>query len=133
MEKSQKDRVVLHWRSGAKDTLKLAKDVLAKGHYDHALFCGHLALEKLLKSMVVEQSDSHAPRTHDLLYLAGLAKIDLDVARQKFLTEVNSFNIAGRYPEEQLEFYKRATKSMAKQWLNDISNFFLWLSKQREK
>lgn len=113
--------------------MRLAHDVFAKKYYDHALFCGHLALEKLLKALVVEATNSHAPHSHDLVYLAGLARIDLDMEQQKLLAIVNEFNIEGRYHEEKLEFHKRVTKAYAAVWLKKINDFYLWLSKQSAK
>lgn len=133
MQKSQKSKIVEFWKKGSKKSLTLANDVLKKKHYDHALFCGHLALEKLLKSEVVNLADKPAPHSHDLLYLAGLSKIDLNIEQQKFLLEVNGFNIEGRYPEEKLEFYKSITKDFAAKKLKEINEFYLWLSKQQEK
>jgi len=32
--------------------------------YPYALFFGHLAIEKLLKALVVKQTKEHAPYTH---------------------------------------------------------------------
>ena len=129
----QKSKIVEFWKEGSKKSLVLANDVLEKKHYDHALFCGHLTLEKLLKSEVVKLTEKPVPYSHDLLYLAGLAKIDLSIEQQKFLIEVNSFNIEGRYPEEKLEFYKSITKDFATKKLKEISEFYLWLLKQQER
>lgn len=110
--------------------MNLANDIFAKKYYRHALFCGHLALEKFLKGKIVNATDNHAPHSHDLLYLAGLAKIDLEPEQQEFLSIVNKFNIEGRYPEEKMEFYKTATPKYADEWLGKINKFYLWLSKQ---
>jgi len=133
MEKIQKDKLIKYWRDGAKKSLELANCVMRNGYYDHALFCGHLALEKLLKSMMVEETNSSAPRSHDLLYLAGLVKMDLSSEQRKALVEINTFNIAGRYFEEKLEFHKRISKSKAVKWLKIINEMYLWLSKRRGK
>ena len=78
MESTYQQKLARYWRNGSRRSLRLARDVFARKYYDHAMFCGHLALEKLFKSMVVERAGRHAPHSHDLLYLAGLAKIELD-------------------------------------------------------
>jgi len=44
--------------------------------YPYALFMGHLALEKLLKAVVVKNTRKHAPYTHSLEALARKAKQD---------------------------------------------------------
>ena len=133
IEQKQKNKVIKYWLNGAKKSINLANDVLAGKYYDHALFCGHLALEKFFKAKAVETTNNHAPHSHDLLYLAGLAKIDLDIEQQQFLAEVNSFSIEGRYPEEKLAFHKKVTKNFAVEWLKKINRFYLWLLKQKGK
>lgn len=130
MEKSSKDKIVRFWLKGSKDSLNLANDVFAKKYYGHALFCGHLALEKYLKGRIVDITDKHTPHSHDLLYLAGLAKIEMEPEQQEFLATVNKFNIEGRYPEEKMEFYQTVTAKYAADWLEKINKFYLWLSKQ---
>lgn len=133
MPPSQKDSVIKYWYDGSKKSLQLAHDVLKKKYYDHALFCGHLALEKLLKAKVVAVTSQPAPFSHDLVYLAELAGIELTTEQKQQLTTINTFNIAGRYPEEKLEFHKRITKPIGTRWLTIISNLYLWLSQQPEK
>lgn len=41
--------------------------------YSDSLFYGHIVLEKILKAFVVKETKKDAPRTHNLLVLAGLA------------------------------------------------------------
>lgn len=92
----------------------MAHDVFAKKYYDHTLFCGHLAIEKLLRARIVDTTNGPAPHSHDLLYLAGLAKLDLTIDQQRFLTEVTGYNIEGRYQEEKLEFHKKLHEQLQK-------------------
>lgn len=132
MMSKDKKAVVVFWKSGAGRSLDLAKHVFEKKHYDHALFCGHLALEKILKAMIITRLDNYPPHSHDLMYLAGLANIDLTPEQQQFLTEVSTYNIAGRYPEEKLAFYKKVTRVFAQKQLKKIHDFYLWLSKQKD-
>lgn len=89
-----------------------------------------MALEKYFKHIIVKSTDSHAPHSHDLLYLAGLAKIQLEPDQQEFLASVNKFNIQGRYPEEKMEFHKTATAKYAAAWLGKINKFYSWLTKR---
>jgi len=110
--------------------LNLANDIFVKKYYGHALFCGHLALEKYFKGIIVDITNNHAPHSHDLLYLAGMARIELEPEQQEFLATVNKFNIEGRYPEEKMEFYKVATAKYTADWLKKINQFYIWLLKQ---
>jgi HEPN domain-containing protein len=130
MEKSSKEKIVAFWLKGSKESLNLANDIFVKKYYGHALFCGHLALEKYFKGIIVDITNNHAPHSHDLLYLAGMARIELEPEQQEFLATVNKFNIEGRYPEEKMEFYKVATAKYTADWIKKINQFYLWLSKR---
>ena len=128
-----KNKVFKYWLDGSKNSLELAGFIYKKGYYDHALFCAHLSVEKLLKAKIVEKTNNFAPHSHDLLYLAGLAGIDIDEKQQQFLVEVNAFNIEGRYPEERLEFSRKISKVMAEKYIKKIGEFYKWLLQQKEK
>jgi len=133
MNLKDKQLVIRYWKEGSEESLRIADAVYAKRYYDHALFCGHLALEKLLKAMVIEAANEPAPRTHDLVYLSGLARVDITPEQQQFLATVNDYNIEGRYPEEKLEFHRRATKQLVQKELKRIHDFYLWLSRYSVK
>jgi HEPN domain-containing protein len=134
MEEMSKDKIVMFWMEGSKESLRLANEILKRKYYGHALFCGHLALEKYLKARIVDVTDNHPPHSHDLPYLAGMARIDLDPEQQQFLAKVNGFNIEGRYPEDKMEFYQSVKPEYSIEWLKKINDFYLWLSsKQKEK
>lgn len=133
MEQPTKETTLRYWRAGAQRALKLAGDLAQRGYFDYALFFGHLAVEKLLKAIVVEILDTAAPRTHDLLYLAGLARIEMDKKREEQIAIITTFNIEGRYSEEKLAFHTKVTKAYAAEWLKVIKDTYVWLSKQKGK
>lgn len=87
-------------------------------------------LEKILKGLVVKKTDTHAPYTHKLVELAKKAELDLEKDQIKNLTEINDFNIAGRYDEVKFAFYKKCTKDYAEKWFNISKELFLWLKQQ---
>ena len=47
-------KTVSYWFNGAKYDLSVANAMLKSKKYPYALFMGHLALEKLLKALVVK-------------------------------------------------------------------------------
>ena len=71
------DKTVDYWHAGARYDLGVASALLKARKYPYALFMGHLALEKLLKALVVKRTQNHAPFTHSLLTLAEKAGIEL--------------------------------------------------------
>lgn len=80
--------------------MDVANALYEKKKYPYALFMGHLALEKLLKSLVVKTTKEHAPYTHSLEKLARRAKIDFPKQMQIKLREFMEFHFEARYPDE---------------------------------
>lgn len=129
----KRNEIVKFWRQGAEEAIQNADAMLERGSFAYALFFGNLAIEKLLKSQVIEITDDHAPRTHDLLYLVGLAKIDLSKGQEKFLVEIGKFNVEGRYPEEKFAIGKLLDRETTIQYLSKIKTIFSWLSSARKE
>src|SRR3989338_9892124 len=70
-------RTADYWLSGSKYDLETADVLLIGKKYPYALFMGHLALEKLLKALVVQYTKEHAPYTHSLPILAKQSGIKI--------------------------------------------------------
>jgi HEPN domain-containing protein len=85
MNKKLKDQIQ-YWKDGSKEA-----------------FAGAIAIEKLLKAFVVEETKQPASYTHDLRALADKAGIKVDSDRSLLLEEIYIFNIEGRY-SERVEF-----------------------------
>ena len=119
-------RTVKYWLEGAEYDMDVAKALYEKKKYPYALFMGHLALEKLLKALVVKTTQQHAPYTHSLEKLAKKAKIDLPEQMQIRLREFMEFHVEARYPEEQKAFYKKCTRSYTGERFAEIKEVFEW-------
>lgn len=128
------NKTVRYWINGARYDLKTAFILLQEKRYPYALFFGHLALEKVLKALVVKETKKHAPYTHSLPLL--VSKIPREVPEDivKKLAVFMEFYIESRYPEERKRFYKKCTKNFSHRKLNEIQEVFKWLARQlREK
>ncbi len=69
---------VKYWVNSAKDYAKSYKALFASKRYLHALFFGHLHLEKICKAIWVKNNaDNFPPRTHNLIRLVETASIQL--------------------------------------------------------
>ena len=112
---------------------KTAHSLFHTGHYDWALFVGHLTLEKLLKAIIINNDKVPAPFIHNLQELARRTHLPLDQGRIEDLGEITTFNIEARYDTARLTFYKRCTKSYANRWLKKIDELKLWLEKELQK
>jgi HEPN domain-containing protein len=93
------DRHAAALRTSAAEDWAVASDLIEKERVRHALFFSHLAVEKLLKALVVRAVADIAPRIHNLVRLAEIAGLDLSAEHRDVLADLNPFSLAGRYPE----------------------------------
>ncbi len=81
-----KDKQIQYWLKSAGLDWETANDIFSSGKNFHfCLFICHLVIEKILKAIVVDKTNSHPSKTHNLLRLveiSGLEITDIDV---KFL------------------------------------------------
>lgn len=118
MSKEQKD-AVSYWKSSSKKDLQIAEELFESKRYNYSLFFLHLSIEKLLKGIFVTKMNEAAPAIHDLVNLAKRAKISLTQVQTKQLEEISKFNIAARYDDYKLKFYKKATEPFTSRWIKN--------------
>ena len=108
---------VVHWRDSSLEDWQVANELIRAGRLRHGLFFAQLALEKILKAHICQQTQDLAPRMHNLVRLSEIATLELTQQQIDILAEMNAFNIEGRYPdaliplpslEEVLSTLKRA-------------------------
>lgn len=131
MESIQKH--ITFWRSGALRSMKTAELLFENRRYDSSLFFCHLALEKLLKGLIVKRKKKPAPYIHDLAELAHIAKVKTSEECVGDLRTISTFNIAGRYDSIKLQFHKQCTKQYAREQISRARNLYLWLGKEYRK
>ncbi|MCK4553755.1 HEPN domain-containing protein [Candidatus Parcubacteria bacterium] len=119
-----------YWKKSAQKNFDAANVLFDNKHYDSCLFFGHLALEKLLKGLVIMKTKKPAPYIHHLEKLANLAELELTEDTVKYLRIITDFNVAGRYAEAKYAFYKKCTKEYSERYLKIIRELFLWLKKE---
>ncbi len=94
------------------------------------MFFGHLAIEKILKALVVRATKEHAPYTHSLSLLIKKANIDTPEYILDQLAEYTGFNIEARYPDDKLEFYNKCTEDFTKNKLKEMEEVYKWLTQK---
>jgi HEPN domain-containing protein len=131
MTKINVKKIVEYWKQGSRLNIKSA-DEIGNGtrNYVDALFLLHLAIEKAMKALCVLKSKDHAPYTHNLLYLAKCAGIELGVKERALVNQLNNFNLECRYPDEKYQIYKRATKSTFLTLLKESWDLQRWIFDQ---
>jgi HEPN domain-containing protein len=98
--------------------------------YYAALFFGQLVLEKLLKAIYIKKNNDSAPFIHDLKKIAKKSGLEFDEKTGERLDIISGFNINARYDDYKDEFYRKATKKYAKDYIEVIKGIRLWLKKQ---
>lgn len=116
------EKQVLYWRNTSADDWRVARKLIADKEILHGLFFVHLTIEKALKAHVCKQTNDYAPLMHNLFSLAKLASIELTIDQEELLTEINTYNIRGRYPDIPIKVPSiQEAKSILKQ-AEDFTN-----------
>ena len=130
MLKFDTEKTVQYWFEGAEYDMDVAEAMYEKGKYPYALFMGHLALEKLLKALVVKTTLKHAPYTHSLPLLIDKSGIQIPRETIKSLARFMEFHFEARYPDEQKSFYEKCTKEFTAKKLQEMKEVFIWLKEK---
>ncbi len=124
------NKTIQYWLDGASYDLETGRSLIKSKRFPYALFLGHLAIEKLLKALVVKTTKEHAPFTHSLILLASKLDFEIPESISDKLAEFMEFHIEARYPDEKRDFYRKCTEEFTNQKFNEIKEIFQWL-KQR--
>jgi len=124
------DAVVHYWVELAESDWPVVDHLFASGDYNYALFLGHLYLEKLLKALVVSITRRHAPRTHNLLFLAERAGLTVSEERRDVLVRTTGYSIETRYPSEYAELRNQYTREYCEREIGIIREVGEWLKSE---
>lgn len=120
-------RQVRYWQKSSEEDWIVARELISSNHIRHGLFFAHLAIEKLLKAKVSQETKAIPPKTHNLLLLAEKANLDLADTQKTFLARFDQYQIEGRYPEMMPD---APTRSKAEQELVAAQEFIEWLKER---
>jgi len=81
------------------------------------VFTCHLAIEKTLKALVCETTNTSPPRVHDLQRLAALANATLEPALAQFIAQLTDASITTRYPDDLDRMVAQYPESVARTYL----------------
>jgi len=127
------EKTIAYWVESAEYDLETGKSLLRSKRYPYALFFGHLAIEKLLKALVVKRTEDHAPFSHSLIMLAKKTGFELPDEMYDQLAEFMEFHTEARYPDAKMEFYQKCTREFAKEKFTEIKKVYTWLLKKSNK
>jgi HEPN domain-containing protein len=124
------EKQINYWVQSAEHDWETAEELIKNEKYDWALFIGHLVLEKILKAIYISIKKEFPEKTHNLIRLANLSKLELSAEDRVFFEQVNSFHISTRYPDEQFKFYKICTREFSMENFKKIKDSYQWLKEK---
>jgi HEPN domain-containing protein len=121
------EKVVNYWLKCSNEDWETMEILFNNKRYASSLFFMHLSLEKLLKALIVRNTGEHAPRTHNLSYLAGKTGLEFSERFIDLLAEVTPFNLEMRYPEDIEEFKKKCTEGYTESYIERGKELKEWM------
>ncbi len=88
-----------------------------------------LVIEKLLKAVYAKNNKSapHAPKSHDLVYLAEKVELKLTENQEDLLETITRFNMNGRYDDYKKSFAEICTNDYTTEQIKNIEEIRKWL------
>ena len=111
--------VIAHWRKGARDSLLSARLLYEGGQYASVLFHCHLAVEKALKVVFMEEFKKEAPMTHDLPRIAAELGRTWTEEERKLFADLTGYAVAARYDDPAWAEHE-ATLEKAELWISRV-------------
>ena len=127
-----REEIVNFWIETSDGDYNTMKHMFDAKDYHWSLFIGHLVIEKLIKAAYAKiVEDYKTPLySHDLLYLAEKAELQLTDELKKKLAVITTFNIQARYPDYKKAFYDKCTRDFSNEQIKNIEEVRIWLKEQ---
>lgn len=111
--------VIAHWRKGARDELLSARLLCEGRQYAGVLFHCHLAVEKALKALFMEELKREAPMTHDLPRIAAELGRKWTKEEKIIFGDLTGYAVAARY-DDPAWAAQEATLENAGLWISRV-------------
>lgn len=110
-----------YWLRGSSENIKDMKAAIKSKRRSMAMFCGHLAVEKMLKGLCAVRR-INIQREHKLIKLARECGLDatLTIDQREELHIITSFNIEARYDDFKMRFHATCTPQYVAEWSKKI-------------
>ena len=118
-----------NWLAMVEYDLVTAEQMFKTGRYVYVVFMCHLALEKALKAIVSQETKKAPPKTHDLIFLVNLAKINVEQDLLDFVGMLNNVSVVTRYPEDLSRLVLSYPKQVTQEYLRKTREVILWIKK----
>ncbi|MBN1974815.1 MAG: HEPN domain-containing protein [Sedimentisphaerales bacterium] len=108
-----------NWLEMVDYDLDTARQMFNTKRYVYVIFMCHLAIEKALKAIVCEETKKFPPKTHDLIFLTKLGKIEFPEDLLNYIGKVNNVAVVTRYPEDLSKLVSSYTQAVTQEYLNN--------------
>ncbi|MCQ2748545.1 MAG: HEPN domain-containing protein [Clostridia bacterium] len=118
-----------YWYNSANEDYNVMEVLFNNKKNSHALFFGHLTIEKMLKAIFAMKNESnpYALKSHDLLLLAEKDELEMTERQKDLLDIITRFNLNARYDDYKREFYKKCTDEYTSAQIENIKEVRQWL------
>lgn len=120
-----------NWLDSARYDLRTAQTLYVSGRYLYVVFMCHLAIEKMLKAVVTEQTERMPPKTHSLMYLSDLSKLTMPENHMPIIKHLDGVSIPIRYPRDLRELQKTYSRKSSAEILKQTTALIKWLARNQ--
>ncbi|MBK5285465.1 MAG: HEPN domain-containing protein [Bacteroidia bacterium] len=126
-----KQKQIDYWTQSAKKDFETMQYLIKGKKFVHALFFGHLYLEKIAKAVWIKSNnENYPPKIHNILSVLQQAKVSLEEKHQLFLLKLNQYQVEGRYPEDIEKLYKITDRKLVAEYVVTIKDIAKCLQKK---
>ena len=121
--------IMNYWIESSDKDYEVMLDLQKSKRNSYALFFGHLVIEKLLKAVYAKNNKStpHAPKSHDLDYLAQKMNLETTEHQNDLLETISHFNLETRYDDYKKTFENKCTDEYTENQIKNIEEVRTWL------
>jgi len=125
------NKIVINWVKTSNYDLQTADAMYKAARYLYVVFMCHLAIEKMLKAILVHKyPEDIPPKIHNLINLMQKAEITLPEDLKDFFQRLDNVSVATRYPEDLRTLSKEFNQDTAKKVLTETKRMIKWLKQQ---
>jgi len=125
------NKIVTNWVKTSNYDLQTADAMYKAARYLYVVFMCHLAIEKMLKAILVYRyPEDIPPKIHNLINLMQKAEITLPEDLKDFFQRLDNVSVATRYPEDLRTLSKEFNQDTAKKVLTETKRMIKWLKQQ---
>lgn len=116
-----------YWKQGSDDDFETAGILIENKKYVHGLFFCHLSIEKIIKALIVKNTQDIPQKSHDIFYLTKIAGIELPPEMERIAQILMKYQLEGRYPQY---FPVAPEYNQVSEYFSQTRELLLWFRKK---